>query len=82
LEYLNGIFDGIVSQDELMQLAVIEFIRKDAVVNTQNKARYLRLIFDLLEASSNTVVYEAATSLTSLTGSPAAIKGKFVEIHL
>lgn len=81
LEYLNSIFDGIVSQDELMQLVVIEFIRKDAVVNTQNKARYLRLIFDLLEASSNTVIYEAATSLTSLTGNPAAIKGMFVN-HL
>jgi len=43
----------------------------------------LRLIFDLLEASSNTVVYEAATSLTALTSNPVAIKaaaGKFIEL--
>jgi len=33
------------------------------------------LIFDLLESPSNTVVYEAAISLASLTNNPAAIKG-------
>ena len=41
------------------------------------------MIFDLLEASSNTVVYEAATSLTALTANPVAIKaaaGKFIEL--
>ena len=75
LDYLNSVIDSITSLDELMQLALIEFIRKDAFINTQHKARYLRLIFDLLEASSNTVVYEAATSLTTLTGNPTAIKG-------
>lgn len=43
----------------------------------------MKLIFQLLEASSNTVVYEAATSLTALTGNPLAIKaaaGKFIEL--
>ncbi|KAK6510380.1 coatomer subunit beta [Arthrobotrys conoides] len=85
LEYFNTIVDNIGSLDELMQQAIIEFIRKDAVVNTQNRARYLRIIFDLLEAPSNTVVYEAATSLTTLTGNPTAIKaaaGKFIELSV
>lgn len=83
LEYLGSCFDDIPSLDELTQLVLIEFIRKDAVVNPGNKSRYLRLIFDLLEASSNTVVYEAATSLTALTANPVAIKaaaGKFIEL--
>ncbi|KAF3308937.1 coatomer subunit beta [Orbilia oligospora] len=85
LEYFNTIVDNIGGLDELMQQAIIEFIRKDAVVNTQNRARYLRIIFDLLEAPSNTVVYEAATSLTTLTGNPTAIKaaaGKFIELSV
>ncbi|KAK6511904.1 coatomer subunit beta [Arthrobotrys musiformis] len=85
LEYFNAIVDNVGGLDELMQQAVIEFIRKDAVVNTQNRARYLRIIFDLLEAPSNTVVYEAATSLTTLTGNPTAIKaaaGKFIELSV
>lgn len=61
----------------------MEFIRKDAITNAQNKARYLRLIFDLLEANASTVTYEAATSLTALTNNPVAVKaacGKFLEI--
>lgn len=83
LEYLSGAFDGIPNADELLQLVELEFIRKDAVQNEQNKARYLRLIFDLLEAGATTVVYEAASSLTSLTSNPVAVKAaatKFIEL--
>ena len=85
LEYLSGAFDGIPNADELIQLVELEFIRKDAVQNQQNKARYLRLIFDLLEAGANTVVYEAASSLTSLTSNPVAVKAvatKFIELSI
>jgi len=68
-------FDEITSMDAMMQNAIIEVIRKDAFLNPANKPRYLRLIFDLLESSHNTVVYEAAISLAILTNNPAAIKG-------
>jgi coatomer subunit beta len=85
LEYLSGVFEGIPNASELLQLVELEFIRKDAVTNSQNKARYLRLIFDLLEAKESTVVYEAASSLTSLTNNPVAIKAaasKFIELSI
>jgi coatomer subunit beta len=36
------------------------------------------LIFELLESPSNTVVYEAAITLASLTNNPAAIRGNVV----
>ena len=39
LEYLSGAFDGIPNADELLQLVELEFIRKDAVENQQNKVR-------------------------------------------
>jgi coatomer subunit beta len=83
LEWLSGAFDGIPNADSPMQLAELEFIRKDAVTNPQNKARYLRLIFDLLEANTSHVVYEAASSLVALTSNPVAVKaaaGKFIEL--
>ena len=83
LKYLSGAFDAIPNADELLQLVELEFIRKDAVQNQQNKGRYLRLIFDLLEATATTVVYEAASSLTSLTSNPVAVKAaatKFIEL--
>ncbi|KAL2818978.1 adaptin N terminal region-domain-containing protein [Aspergillus cavernicola] len=84
-EYMASTFDSIPNTDELLQLAELEFIRKDAVQNSQNKARYLRLIFDLLDASTSTVVYEAATSLTALTSNPVAVKaaaGKLIELSI
>jgi coatomer subunit beta len=37
LVYLSGVFDGIPNAEELLQLVELEFIRKDAVQNTQNK---------------------------------------------
>lgn len=85
LEYLSSVFDGIPNADELLQLVELEFIRKDAVKNSQNKARYLRLIFDLLEAGASTVIYEAASSLTALTSNPVAVKAaaaKFIELSI
>ena len=85
LEYLSTVFDSIPNHDELVLLAELEFIRKDAISNPQNKARYLRLIFDLLESSVSTVIYEAAHALTTLTANPVAVKaaaGKFVELAI
>jgi coatomer subunit beta len=85
LEYLSSVFEGIPNANELLQLVELEFIRKDAVQNQQNKARYLRLIFDLLEAKESTVVYEAASSLTALTNNPVAVKAaaaKFIELAI
>ncbi|KAF2152930.1 Coatomer, beta subunit [Myriangium duriaei CBS 260.36] len=85
LEYLSSVFEGIPNADELLQLVELEFIRKDSVANAQNKARYLRLIFDLLEAKESTVVYEAASSLTALTNNPVAVKAaaaKFIELSI
>lgn len=37
LEYLRTTFDTIPNTDELLQLAELEFLRKDAVQNSQNK---------------------------------------------
>ncbi|KAL1896975.1 coatomer subunit beta [Ceratocystis pirilliformis] len=85
LQYLSAVFEGVVNAEELLQLVELEFIRKDAVQNTQNKAKYLRLIFDLLEAGASTVIYEAASSLTALTNNPVAVKAaasKFIELSI
>lgn len=37
LEYLDAKFSGIVNSHELIQLAEMEFIRKDAVQNPENR---------------------------------------------
>lgn len=37
LAYLTSVFDGVPNAEELLQLVELEFIRKDAVQNSQNK---------------------------------------------
>lgn len=46
LEYLSKVFDGIPNAEELLQLAELEFIRKDAITNAQNKVRKVRGVSD------------------------------------
>jgi coatomer subunit beta len=76
----------------LMQMAVIELVRKEAKTEGSNRvstsllvevcpltmqARWIRVIFELLNAPSHAVKYEAALSLTTLTQNPAAVKGTY-----
>ena len=43
LVYLSSVFDGIPNAEELLQLVELEFIRKDAVQNSQNKVSSLTI---------------------------------------
>lgn len=45
LEYLSSTFNSVPTSDELLQLVELEFIRKDAVQNTQNKVRFSIFLF-------------------------------------
>lgn len=81
--FLQQKYQTIATQDELLQLAFIEFIRRDAIQNPDLKKSYLSIMFDILESSSNTAIYEAAIALTKLSSDPNAIKGaasKLVEL--
>lgn len=49
LAYLSTVFEGIPNAEELLQLVELEFIRKDAIHNQQNKvSRQLRDYFGIL----------------------------------
>ncbi|PIL31535.1 hypothetical protein GSI_06237 [Ganoderma sinense ZZ0214-1] len=74
VEWIVSVFDQIPGMDELLQMSIIEVIRLDCKQETTHKARYILLISELLNASSHAVKYEAATTLTSLTQNPAAVK--------
>ncbi|KAF9011340.1 coatomer beta subunit appendage platform-domain-containing protein [Cyathus striatus] len=73
--WIAGNVEGVVGgMDESMQMAVVDVVRADSKVDSTHKARYIRLIFELLNAPSHAVKYEAATTLTTLTQNPAAVK--------
>ncbi|KAF9384089.1 coatomer subunit beta, partial [Podila verticillata] len=74
VEYLESVINQVPNFDELLQMAVVDLIRKDCKNNAANKGKYIRCIFELLNAQSHSVKYEAATTLIALTSNPAAVK--------
>ncbi|KAJ7184314.1 coatomer protein [Mycena filopes] len=74
VEYILNIYDSIPALDEALQMSIIEVIRLDCKEDSAHRARYIRVMFELLNVPSNAVKYEAATTLTTLTQNPAAIK--------
>ncbi|KAI9143030.1 adaptin N terminal region-domain-containing protein [Paraphysoderma sedebokerense] len=74
IAYLNKVFPQIPTFDEHLQLVVIELIRKECKNNPNEKARYVKMIYALLQAPSSSVKYEAASSLMTLTANPSAVK--------
>ncbi|AET39897.1 coatomer subunit beta Ecym_5117 [Eremothecium cymbalariae DBVPG len=74
LSYLQDNIIGLEGLDALLQDAFIEFIRRDAVKTPSLKMQYVDLLQDLLStATSNEVVYEAATALTMLSNNPSTL---------
>lgn len=83
LQYIQDNISLIGTLDSLIQLAFIEFIRKDAIKNPHLKQQYTQLITELIESSSNVVVYEAATTLTVISTNSQSVHlagTKFVEL--
>ncbi|KAI0271474.1 coatomer beta subunit [Gloeopeniophorella convolvens] len=74
VEYVAQVYDQIGSLDELLQLAIIDVIRLDCKTDSTHRQRWIRCIFELLNAPSHAVQYEAATTLTGLTQHAAAVK--------
>ncbi|ODV94228.1 hypothetical protein PACTADRAFT_19651, partial [Pachysolen tannophilus NRRL Y-2460] len=66
LRYIQDNLQSLATLDPLLQLSFVEFIRKDAVEHSDLRNQYLSIISDLLDTTSNTVIYEAATTLTIL----------------
>lgn len=81
VEWILGNHDSIPTLEEGVQMSVIEVVRSDCKNDSAHRARYIRLIFELLNVSSHAVKYEAATTLTLLTQNPAAVKGMSVGLY-
>lgn len=83
LRYIQENVASLSTMDPLLQLAIIEFIRKDKA--SELRSRYINLLTELLESESNSVVYEAASSLVMLTSNPSFVSlaaNKFIEFAI
>ena len=73
----------ITAQGDVFQLAIIHQIRQLIQANPADKAKYVSIIFSVLQSKSPAVLFECASTLLSLTTSPTALKhaaGTFIQL--
>lgn len=66
--------DDLLSFDANLQLALLDFIRKDAKLSHGEKAKHVKSVLALFDAKSSAVRFNAVDVLCALTTSASAIK--------
>ncbi|DBB17526.1 hypothetical protein WJX82_003794 [Trebouxia sp. C0006] len=74
VHYLLSQIDNVAHWGDILQMAVLELIRKVCRVNPGEKGKYIKIILSLLQSTSSAVVYECAVTLVSLSQAPTAIR--------
>ncbi|XP_050375463.1 coatomer subunit beta-1 [Argentina anserina] len=74
VNYLLTNVEKISEWGELLQMIVLDLIRKVCRTNRGEKGRYIKIIISLLNVPSSAVVYECAGTLVSLSYAPTAIR--------
>lgn len=74
IQYMSEILEQVSGMGEIIQIIVVELIRKVCRTNPQARSKYIKCIFTLLTSSSPAVQYEAAGTLVALSSAPTAIR--------
>ncbi|KMZ70478.1 Coatomer subunit beta [Zostera marina] len=74
VNYLLSHVDNVADWGELMQMVVLDLIRKVCRTNRGEKGKYIKIIISLLNVPSTAVVSECAGTLVSLSSAPTAIR--------
>jgi coatomer subunit beta len=74
INYLASIISTIGTQSESFQLLVLDLIRKACRENPLVKSQYIQSIFQLVNSPANSVAFEGANTLVTLSGAPTAVR--------
>lgn len=74
LSYLASCLDQVNTFGDILQLVIVELIYKVCHANPNERSRFIRCIYNLLNSSSPAVRYEAAGTLITLSNAPTAIR--------
>ncbi|CAN8301610.1 unnamed protein product [Cochlearia groenlandica] len=74
VNYLLTNVDKVSEWNELLQMVVLELIRKVCRTKPSEKGKYIKIIISLLNVPSSAVTYECAQALVSLSSAPTAIR--------
>ena len=74
VSYMLSVIDQIESLGDIIQLIMLELIRKVCRQDPFQRSRFLRAVFNLQSSASNSVAFECASTLVSLSSSQTAVK--------
>lgn len=74
INYLMSQVDNLPLWGGLLQLAVLDLIRKVCRSNPADKGKYIKIIVALLQSTNTAVRYECAVTLVGLSNAPTAIR--------
>lgn len=66
--------ERVADWGDILQMAVLDLIRKVCRSQPEQKGRYIKIILALLDSRSTAVVYECAVTLVQLSNAPTAIR--------
>ncbi|KAG2721006.1 hypothetical protein I3843_02G049100 [Carya illinoinensis] len=74
INYLLTHIERVSEWGDMLQMVVLELIRKVCRTNRGEKGKYIKIIISLLNVPSTAVIYECAGTLVSLSSAPTAIR--------
>ena len=74
LNYLSSCIEQVQNFGDILQLVIVELIYKVCLANPNERSRFIRCIYNLLNSNSPSVRYEAAGTLITLSTAPTAVK--------
>ncbi|KAF5452086.1 hypothetical protein F2P56_027120 [Juglans regia] len=74
INYLLTHVERVSEWGDMLQMVVLELIRKVCRTNRGEKGKYIKIIISLLNVPSTAVIYECAGTLVSLSSAPTAIR--------
>uniref|UniRef100_A0A7S3GLN9 Coatomer subunit beta n=1 Tax=Palpitomonas bilix TaxID=652834 RepID=A0A7S3GLN9_9EUKA len=74
VEWVLSVIDEIPEFGDILQVSILELIRKVCRQQPATKSKYIRCIYTLLTSSSNSVAFEAANTIVSLSAAPTAVR--------
>lgn len=74
VNFLLNHLDNVPNWGDLLQMVVLDLIRKVCRSNPAEKGKYIKIIISLLNSSSTAVMHECAATLVSLSSAPTAIR--------
>lgn len=74
LDYLSTCIDQVQTFNNILQLVIVELVHKVCRADASQRSRFIRCIYNLLDSESNSVRYDAASTLITLSPMPTAIE--------